>query len=411
MIYRYCSENSKVVLMCCLFSFLLFSCSPHISPSFEMKHAGSDTSTAVNIRAQVRLFSIDKNATPETNALFNNLKKISKNNTLFGHHDDTKTGYGRANVYNPDNYAAPYIDCSDVKSITGVYPAVFGWDFMRIVDFYTGNRKAWETKITRGLTIDAYNKGAVNTYSWHYQNPVAGEGIWWRDAKVEAVRPILPGGSHHDVYKKSLRELAEYAKSLIGADGKLIPIIFRPFHEMNGDWFWWGKGHCTVQEYKSLYRFTVEYLRDSMSIHNFLYAWSPDREFTTKTQYLKYYPGDAYTDIVGVDDYYDLLPGTDPNIAAYKLKIISDYAIKKNKVAAFTETGLDKISQPDWFTKMLNPALHNKPLNISYVMLWSNTNDMYFIPYAGHPAEKDFIQFKSDPHILFTGMLPNFYTF
>ncbi|WP_062545609.1 glycoside hydrolase family 26 protein [Rufibacter tibetensis] len=344
---------------------------------------------------------VDRSATLETVALYNNLKSISKTNSLLGHQDDTKTGYMWANEFDPANPNAPYIIDSDVKKVTGAHPVVYGWDFMRIVDFYTGDRKAWETKITRDLTIEAYNRGGINTYSWHYHNPVAKEGIWWRDAQVEAVKHILPRGSHHEVYKNSLRELADYAKSLVGADGKLIPIIFRPFHEMNGVWFWWGKGHCTVQEYKQLYQFTVKYLRDNLGVHNFLYAWSPDRAFTTEAQYLEYYPGDAYVDIVGMDNYYDLSPNNDPNVVSRKLKIISDYAIRNNKVAAFTETGLDKIPQADWFTNMLLPALRNQPVEIAYFMLWSNTTDMYWTPYQGHPAETDFLNFKGNPYIVF----------
>jgi mannan endo-1,4-beta-mannosidase len=272
---------------------------------------------------------------------------------------------------------------------------------MRIIDFYTGDRKAWETNITRTLTIEAYNRGGINTYSWHYHNPVAKEGIWWRDAQVEAVRHILPGGSHHEVYKNSLRELADYARSLVGADGQLVPIIFRPFHEMNGDWFWWGRGHCTVQEYKQLYQFTVKYLRDVQGVHNFLYAWSPDRAFTTEAQYLEYYPGDAYVDILGVDDYADLAPGNSPGVANGKLRIVSNYASRKNKVAAFTETGLDQLPQADWFTQLLLPALRTQPVEMAYVMLWSNTTDMYWTPHLGHPAQADFVQFKDHPYVMF----------
>lgn len=379
------------------------------APALELKALERATMHSGKTEQTKAIVPIDKKATYETTALYYNLKKLSKNKTLFGHQDDTKTGYEWANVFNPDIPAAPYINRSDVKDITGAYPAVFGWDFMRIIDFYTGYTKAWETKITRDLTIDAYNRGAINTYSWHYQNPVAKEGIWWRDAQVKAVKHILPGGSHHNIYKRSLRELADYNKTLIGADGKLIPIIFRPFHEMNGDWFWWGKGHCTADEYKSLYRFTVKYLRDSLGVHNFLYAWSPDRGFNTEKEYLFYYPGDSYVDIVGMDNYADLSPGNDPNIAGSKLKIVSNYAGKKNKVAALTETGLDKVCQIDWFTKMLYPVLRNKHSAVAYVMVWSNTNDMYFTPYRGHPAENDFILFKSNPSLLWSGGTYNIY--
>ncbi|WP_449436797.1 glycosyl hydrolase [Pedobacter steynii] len=50
-------------------------------------------------------------------------------------------------------------------------------------------------------------------------------------------------------------------KSLKAADGNLVPVIFRPYHEFDGDWFWWGKSHCTTDEFK----FSVE-------VHCFLFA-------------------------------------------------------------------------------------------------------------------------------------------
>lgn len=391
--------------------FFLASCNEEPIDIIEMetlsmaaKPGGGGPKTTTSVLAP-----IDKNATYETVALFNNLKKMSKTDILFGHQDDTKTGYGWANVFDPSNPTAPYIQDSDVQKITDAYPAMYGWDLQWIVDFYTGDRKAWETEITRALTIDAYNRGGVNTYSWHYHNPIAKEGIWWEHAPVEAVKQILPGGSHHEIFKNSLRELADYSKTLIGADGKAIPIIFRPFHEMNGSWFWWGKGHCTAQEYKQLYQFTVTYLRDELNVHNFLYAWSPDRAFTTEAEYLEYYPGDRYVDVVGMDNYHDLAPGNDPMVAADKLKIVSDYAIRKNKVAAFTETGLDGIGQADWFTQSLLPAMRAQAPEIAYVMLWSNTTDMYWTPYMGHPAENDFVEFKQHPDMIFSDRLPDMY--
>lgn len=388
------------------------SCRKNLSANFIDGDKISDATASANrpnSLQRVRSLLVDKNASEETAALFDNLKISSKTSTLFGHQDDTKTGYGWGNVYNSQDTAAPYIVDSDVKKVAGTFPAVFGWDFMNIVNFYTGPAVGWEERITRTLAIKAYNSGGINTFSWHYHNPVSKEGIWWNQSPVEAVKHILPGGSHHNVFKLSLQKLGTFAKSLIGADGRLVPVIFRPFHEMNGDWFWWGKTHCTTQEYKSLYQFTVKYLRDSVKVSNFLYAWSPDRAFDTETKYLEYYPGDAYVDVVGMDNYYDLSPGQDPNIAASKLKIVSNYAVKKNKVAAFTETGLDKIPQADWFTKMLIPAIRNQQAEIGYVMLWSNTTPMYWTPYIGHPAQNDFISFRNNNTIKFLDRTPPMY--
>ena len=78
------------------------------------------------------------------------------------------------------------------------------------------------------------------------------------------VKHILPGGSRHETFKSDLKIIADFAHNAKNHVGELIPIIFRPWHEFDGNWFWWGRNHCTVEEFKELYRFTVTYLRDSL---------------------------------------------------------------------------------------------------------------------------------------------------
>ncbi|MEI9911119.1 MAG: glycosyl hydrolase [Bacteroidota bacterium] len=148
---------------------------------------------------------------------------------------------------------------------------------------------------------------------------------------------IIPGGSHHEKYKTILRTVADLANSIKGNDGKLVPVIFRPYHEFDGDWFWWGRAHCTVDEFKSLWRFTVSFLRDSLGVHNFIYAFSPDNRFNTEAAFLERYPGDEWVDMVGMDNYGDFGRDGKYNLGAgiKKLKIVSDYAKKAGKLAAF----------------------------------------------------------------------------
>lgn len=361
--------------------------------------------------ANVRSWLVDKAATAETAALFYNLKKVAKTGILFGHQDATKRGVTDASTQwaNEQHLPAVSRDRSDVKEVTGAYPAVYGHDFLHIANF---NKSPWfqyEASIARQLTIDAYNRGGVNTFAWHYNNPVSKGSFYWNESKVAAVGNILPGGSHNDVFKQSLKEIAEFATSLVGADGKLVPVIFRPFHEFDGDWFWWGKAHCTADQYKQLYQFTVTYLRDSLGVRNFLYAWSPDKNFNTELQYLERYPGDAYVDLVGMDNYGDMAVGTAPSVAGAKLKIISDYAIRKNKVAALTETGLSRLLQSDWFTGLLQKALQSSTPQLAYVLVWANTKDHFWTPYKGHPAEADFIKFKQSPYVHFGDEMPKMY--
>ncbi len=347
---------------------------------------------------------IDTKATKETQALHLNLKKLSENHILFGHQHATEYGHG---WQGDDNR-------SDVKSVTGSHPAVIGVDFSGLSG--RPDSLVQRTKKELEKTIaDTYDRGGVTTISWHFINPASGGGFYWVDTVSKpAVKLIIPGGSHHDIYKNILRTIASLANSTRGKDGKLVPMIFRPYHEFDGDWFWWGRAHCTIDEFKSLWKFTVSYLRDSLQVHNFIYAFSPDNRFTSEEKFLERYPGDEWVDMVGVDNYgdwgrdgrYDLDAGIK------KLKIVSDYAQKAGKLAAFTETGLESIPNTTWWTETLLRALKKEKLKLAYVLVWRNDTRSathYYAPFSGHVSAPDFIKFYNDPYTLFENDLKNIY--
>lgn len=347
---------------------------------------------------------IDPNATRETKMLFQNLMRLSINHTLFGHQHATEYGHGWSGDENR----------SDVKSVTGSHPAVIGVD----LSGFSGRPQDAIDKTRESLrknVIDTYNRGGVTTVAWHFSNPVSGGGFYWRDSvSLPAVKYIIPGGEAHEQYKVILNGIGEWAKSLIGSDGTLAPVIFRPFHEFDGGWFWWGSPHCTRDEFISLWRFTVSYLRDTLNVHNFLYAFSPDNRYRSETEYLERYPGDEWVDMVGMDNYGDMgRDRYDLEAATLKLKIISDYAKKHGKLAAFTETGLESIPNPTWWTETLLKVIKSPGMQLSYVLVWRNdvrSPTHYYAPYPGQVSVPDFIKFYNDPFTLFEKDLKNIYT-
>jgi len=351
-----------------------------------------------------KLKPIDRKATRETKALYKNLRKLSKQHTLFGHQHATEYGHGWSGES----------DRSDVKSVTGSHPAVIGVDFSgfsgRPDDDIARAKEALKKNV-----IDTYNRGGVTTVAWHFSNPVARGGFYWVDSlSLPAVKHIIPGGEAHKKYKDILKGIGEWANSVKGADGKSVPMIFRPFHEFDGGWFWWGKPHCTRDEFISLWRFTVSYLRDSLNVHNFIYAFSPDNKFKTEAQFLERYPGDEWVDMVGMDNYGDMGRNRyDLDTAALKLKIVSDYARKSGKLAAFTETGLESIPNATWWTETLLKVMRADPkMRLSYVLVWRNDQRSpthYYAPYPGHSSVPDFLKFYEDPYTLFENDLKNIY--
>jgi len=346
---------------------------------------------------------VDKHATKETKALFKNLKSLSRSHTLFGHQHATEYGHGWAGD----------ADRSDVKSVTGSHPAVIGVDFSGFTGGSPERIQRTKTQVKK-IVEDTYNRGGVVTVAWHFLNPVSGGGFYWQDTvSLPAVKYIIPGGEAHDRYKVILNGIAEWAKNTRGKDGKQVPMIFRPFHEFDGGWFWWGKPHCTRDEFISLWRFTVSYLRDSLAVHNFLYAFSPDNNFTTEAAYLERYPGDEWVDMLGMDNYGDM--GRDAyrlDVAAKKLKIVSDYALKAGKLAAFTETGLESLPNPNWWNDVLLKVMRTENMQLCYVLVWRNDRSSathYYAPFPGHSSVPDFMKFYNDPYTLFEKDLKKIY--
>ena len=345
--------------------------------------------------------TIDAKATTETKALFFNLKNLAGKGVLFGQQDALMYGVGWKGEY----------DKSDVKSITGSHPALFGWDLESIAKEDTAENQLQNAEKLKDYCLQAYKMGGVNTLSWHVQNFVTGKNFY---DTTKCVSSILPGGEKHKEFTKALDKVASLIKSLKTDKGIAIPVIFRPFHENTGNWFWWCKPFCTVQEYKALWQFTVQYLRDKKQLHNIIYAYSPDRISGNFDNYMERYPGDDFVDVLGFDNYYELKDLNDEqsiDLAVKSIGQICNYAVSKNKVAALTETGQEKIVQPKWFTTIFNKIMADPEASkISYLMVWRNAHTGHFYaPYPGHPSESDFKEFYNNPKTLFLKDLGDMY--
>jgi mannan endo-1,4-beta-mannosidase len=334
----------------------------------------------------------DPNATIETKALFVNLQKLAKTRLLIGHQNSTFRGVG---WINEDNR-------SDVKSVTGSFPAVYGWDL-----------NIMENPLLPKLIRDAHARGGINTISWHMRNPVTGGG--YDDATV-AVKHILPGGYKHIEFTHTLDGFVDFLDKLKDKNGRPIPLIFRPWHENTGYWFWWGTKSCTSQEFVKLWQFTVHYLRDNKNIRNLLYAYSPHKMgITDKNSYLtNRFPGEEYIDVLGIDHYYN----EKPEDLVIKLRFIVELAEEKNKIPALTETGpeegLSKIERADWFTGFfLEPIKKDQVARkIAYALFWQNIDQNHFwVPYPGHKSASGFKKLYNDPVTVFEDDLPDVYSF
>lgn len=348
---------------------------------------------------------VDQNATQGTQALFHNMIGNLNKGIMLAHQDDAAYGhdwYGKAGG-------------SDVKAVAGDYPAMVGWELGHLEIGASYNLDSVYFKDMKRLMREVYERGGINTISWHGDNIVTGKTAW-DCGQDSVVRTILPGGSNHAKFLTWLDRLSGFFHDLKDENGNTFPVIFRMFHEHTGSWFWWGAKQCTPDEYNQLYRMTVNYLRDVKGVHNVLYAFSPCN-INTEKEFLLRYPGDDYVDIVGVDAYCGN-KNTDETNTKFKkevsvqLDIVTGYAKKANKIPVLAETGMEGIANPDFFTKVLLPAI--APYKISYVLLWRNAYTIkthYYAPFPGHASAVDFKKFTDMPEILLNKEIQSMYVF
>jgi len=356
---------------------------------------------------------VDSLATNETRALWQNMDRLRLAHTMFGHEDDLAYGV----------YWAYEAGRSDVKEITGSYPAVYGWDVGWIELDSTTNLDFIPFDAMRSFIQEAYARGGINTISWHLNNPHNGASSW---DTTRTVVHLLPGGQSHETFNLYLDRLARFLGSLTDEGGVAIPIIFRPWHEHTGHWFWWSARYTEGDEYQRLWQYTVSYLRDVKGLHNLLYAYSPSNS-GIETMW-ESYPGDEWVDIIGYDDYFSYMGAEDEvTRAAAKASDLSRFmgsiemivteAEKRGKIPAITETGLEALRDTTWFTSFLLPAINANDVTrrMSYVLVWRNANDAtdrkehFYAPYPGHASANDFLRFSMDSTIIFESALPKMY--
>lgn len=369
---------------------------------------------------------VDSNASNYTKKLFAYLQDTSGERILFGQQHATDEGLTLKGTGSRTGS-----DEAEIYNAVGDYPAVFGWDTNsldgREKPGVEGDLERSRKNLAESMKV-AHELGGIITLSMHPNNFVTGGA--YNDTSGNVVENILPGGSKNAEFNQWLDNLAALADELKDGNGESIPVIFRPFHEQTGNWFWWGSHTTTSDQYKAVFRYTVEYLRDTKGVDNFLYGFSPGAgPGGAKERYLETYPGDEYVDIFGIDKYDDKQnAGSDGFLKEMiaDLRMLVELAEEKGKIAAFTEYGYSPEGMKEtgnnleWYTTVLE-AIKADPVasKISYMQTWANfgwPNNMY-IPYkdvngdlgGDHELLPDFKKFYDDQYTAFRDDIKGFY--
>ena len=327
---------------------------------------------------------------------------VKSGKILYGHQDDLCYGH----AWKVEDWENDDLTRSDVKAVTGKYPAVMGFELGGIE---MGDRKSLDS-VDFGLIRKAAKlhaeRGGVVTISWHPRNPLTG-GDAWDVSSDQVVKSLLEGGELHDLFMDTwLPRLGDFLESL-GA----TPVIFRPWHECSESWFWWGSRLCTADEYKALFRTTWSYLTETRGLVNLLWCYSPNGG-CDPDDYMGRYPGDDVIDLLGLDQYEFIAPdGFGPSGERFAAEVIRSlgfvhaFSIGHDKLMCLSETGLEGIPDPKWWTEVLYPAIKEFP--IAYVLTWRNACDKpghFYAAWEGFDNALDFKEFSALDRITFLDM-------
>ncbi|SFR96223.1 Carbohydrate binding module 27 [Anaeromicropila populeti] len=406
-----------------------------------------ETGEDVIIPLSTKVEMTDKAATDEARQIYSYLQAVGNSPAvIFGQQGNTHHKAG-----------ASMLSYSDTYDITGSYAGVIGMDALSLVgNEYSASRynrelaaaldaeplpqtAAGNVQAAAALTNYNIEAGAIITLSAHMPNfslvkesgNYDGEHSYSRydfsgytpnTVTGDVMNQILPGGKYHDEFTAYLDMIADYAKQVKGT------ILFRPFHENTGSWFWWGADFCSTEVYQNVFRYTVEYFRDIKEVHNFIYVYGPSCEAASTEEYAERYPGDEYVDMVGFD-MYNINPSNDDTWFRdfeKEVTIVQEFARQHNKLFAITETGAATSSpdagdnqtalhrsgneQLDWYQNMMSVAAAS---DASYFLVWANFSerDGFYTPYVkavnedgslyGHEMLDYFIDFFNYPNSMF----------
>jgi len=321
------------------------------------------------------------------NQLEQRLKGLQEKGYMVGHQDDPF--YGLTWEWEQGK--------SDVLATCGDYPAVMGFDLGGIE---MGDEKNLDsvpfTRIHDEL-IAHHERGGIVTLSWHPRNPLTG-GTAWDTSDSTVVASVLPGGSQYEKFQTWIQRVGDFIATLTTQDGQRVPIIFRPWHENNGSWFWWGQQLCNDNEFLGLWAL----LQDALSVRgltNLMWSYSPNLDGQwTEERFVKRYPGNERVQLLGIDAYQW---GTEQDFVRQltaDFDFMADFAQKNERLLALTECGLKNVPDSTWYTRVLQPVMSRYP--ICYFLLWRNAKHEYFAPSPELPCAADFQQLVADERVL-----------
>jgi mannan endo-1,4-beta-mannosidase len=239
---------------------------------------------------QIEKKPVNPDATMETKALMGYLVDIYGNKILSGQHT--------------------LEDAQWIKDQTGKYPAMLSTDMM---DYSPSRIEHGATSTEVEKAIQWAKEGGIVTFAWHWNAPKGLHDIpgkeWWRGFYTDATTFDVQYALNHpesEEYQLILRDIDAIAAQLKRLQDAHVPVLWRPLHEAEGKWFWWGaQGPDSA---KQLYHIMYDRLTNYHHLNNLIWVWNSESP--------EWYPGDDVVDIVSVD-IYNQAANYSPSIGKY----------------------------------------------------------------------------------------------
>ncbi len=266
-----------------------------------------------------------------------------------------------------------------IEQASGRWPVMIGLDYCGWDD----GEAMIDVRQPNQLAREYWQAGGFVNLSWHAPNPGKPNGGGLKERGI-LLADVLKPGPVHDRWIKSLDAVAA---GLLELQKQGVVVIWRPLHEMNGGWFWWGAQEPA--DFIALWRHMFNYLTHTKGLHTLIWAWGPNHG---QKHADLYYPGDAYADLIGLDAYTDHI---NPD------KIVGfDRLTKIKKPVGLTEFGPHGASNPpaDYdFRRLLDGIEKNFP-QLRHFLVWNE---------KWNPAANRFAkEFYNDPRVITRDQIP-----
>ena len=259
--------------------------------SFSLVESSNTLAGYNTVKPDMPFEPVNPNATAEVRELLKYMYSIKGEKILSGQH----------------NYSSgPRASTDSVIAITGKTPAMWGGDLVGY--FYPEKPRTCRQDII-DEAIKQHNNGSIITIMYHQVKPFDHDSLGFhksvkgRVSDLEWQKIITPGTEYNNMLIEKLDTVAEYLKQL---QEKKIPVLWRPYHEMNGMWFWYGDREG-LDGYVNLWKIVYDRYVNHHKLDNLIWVWNPNaprnKENDEAYDYKQYYPGNEYVDILATDIY------------------------------------------------------------------------------------------------------------